>query len=372
MFLHTAGRPKFEAIFGSDMRPLFAILGLLLYLIPPRVDELPVIKDSEADQYVGKNVEVRGLVVSLTSSPLGTALISFGREYPNQTFAGFIAIVKESLTLVARKAILLLMAALSLILTASHSRAGLGWTLAQFKQQYGEPVLNREQIAGRIEYVFTGEDYLIAAFFLNRQVSRIKYICHSGSVFSWARARALLGANAPDAIWADASKNEANNSYRLSGTKDGVETYYASLTDDGKMLDIWTKEDDEAGRTSLKLDTPPLPSVRGSNEKGTGEITAGQAPSIDSGLTPKINQPDVQANATSWSPSQRSDSAHAAKIPNSRIRSSKHLRYVDVKTRLIALWHQSSRHEKSRGGKLFSNSKGRQRKKISYSAATSH
>jgi hypothetical protein len=36
-------------------------------------------------------VEVRGLVVSVTTSSLGTAFISFGREYPDQTFAGFIA-----------------------------------------------------------------------------------------------------------------------------------------------------------------------------------------------------------------------------------------------------------------------------------------
>ena len=50
-----------------------------------------MIKDSEAVQYVGKNVEVRGLVVSVTTSPLGTACISFGREFPDQTFAGFIA-----------------------------------------------------------------------------------------------------------------------------------------------------------------------------------------------------------------------------------------------------------------------------------------
>ena len=266
------------------------------------------------------------------------------------------------------------MTALSLILTASHSHAGLGWTLAQFKQQYGKPVLNQEQIAGRIGYVFTGEDYIIAAFFLNRQVSRIIYICRSGSVFSWERARALLGANAPDAIWGDASKNETDNSYRVIGTKDGVETYYASLTDDGKMLAIWTKEDDEAGRTSPKLDTPPLSSVMGSNEKSTGEITAGQASSIDSGLTPKINHPDVQANATSWSPSQRPDSAHAAhtKIPKKRLRSSMHPRYVDVKTRLIALWHQSLRHEKSRGGTLISNSNKRARKKADYTAETRH
>jgi RecJ-like exonuclease len=73
------------------MRPLIAILGLLLCFIATRADELPVIKDSEAAQYVGKTVEVRGFVVSITTSPLGTTFINFGREYPNQTFAGFIA-----------------------------------------------------------------------------------------------------------------------------------------------------------------------------------------------------------------------------------------------------------------------------------------
>lgn len=274
----------------------------------------------------------------------------------------------------ARKTILLLLAALSLILTASHCDAGLGWTVAQCKQQYGEPVLNQEQIAGRIGYVFKGEDYIIAAFFLNRQVSRIIYFCPSGSVFSWVKARALLGANAPDAIWADFSKNEADNSYRTNGTKDGVETYYASLTDDGKMLGIWTKEDDdEVGKTRPELNTSPLSSVMGSNEKSTGEITTGQTPSIDSGLTPKINHTNVQANATSWSPSQRPDSAQAArtKIPK-RHRSSLHPRYVDVKTRLIALWHQSLRHEKTRGGTLFSNSNKGERKKVGYTAETRH
>jgi DNA/RNA endonuclease YhcR with UshA esterase domain len=73
------------------MRPFFATLGLLLCLIATRADELPVIKDSEAVQFVGRYVEVRGLVESVTMSPLGTVFINFGGEYPNQTFAGFIA-----------------------------------------------------------------------------------------------------------------------------------------------------------------------------------------------------------------------------------------------------------------------------------------
>ena len=73
------------------MRPLLAMFSLFLCLITVRAGELPVIKDSEAVQYVGRNVEVRGFVVSVATSPLGTTFIIFGREYPNQTFAGFIA-----------------------------------------------------------------------------------------------------------------------------------------------------------------------------------------------------------------------------------------------------------------------------------------
>jgi RecJ-like exonuclease len=72
-------------------RRLFAVLGLLLCAVMTRADEPIVIKDSDAIKYVGKQVEVGGRVVSVITSPLGTAFINFGGEYPNQTFAGFIA-----------------------------------------------------------------------------------------------------------------------------------------------------------------------------------------------------------------------------------------------------------------------------------------
>jgi hypothetical protein len=73
------------------MRPLFAFLNLLLSLTLIRADEQAVIKDLEAIRHVGRYVEVCGLVVSVTSSPFGTAYINFEREYPNQSFAGFVA-----------------------------------------------------------------------------------------------------------------------------------------------------------------------------------------------------------------------------------------------------------------------------------------
>src|SRR6516225_323995 len=68
-----------------------AILALLVCVIAAPANDPIVIKDSEAIQYVGKEVEVRGRVASVTTSPLGTTFINFGGEYPNQKFAGFIA-----------------------------------------------------------------------------------------------------------------------------------------------------------------------------------------------------------------------------------------------------------------------------------------
>jgi hypothetical protein len=88
MFLCSANR--ILGYISFYMRPLFAFLSLLLCLIATRADEQRVIKDSEAIRYVGRYVEVCGLVVSVTTSPLGTAFINFGREYPNQIFAGFV------------------------------------------------------------------------------------------------------------------------------------------------------------------------------------------------------------------------------------------------------------------------------------------
>jgi RecJ-like exonuclease len=73
------------------IRLFIAMLALLLCVIAARADKPRVIKDWEAIQYVGKEAEVRGRVISVTTSPLGTTFINFGREYPNQTFAGYIA-----------------------------------------------------------------------------------------------------------------------------------------------------------------------------------------------------------------------------------------------------------------------------------------
>jgi hypothetical protein len=66
MFLRTANRPKLEAIFGSYMRTPLCYSPFAALLIGTHAHDLPVMKDSEAVQYVGRNIEVRGFVVSVT------------------------------------------------------------------------------------------------------------------------------------------------------------------------------------------------------------------------------------------------------------------------------------------------------------------
>jgi hypothetical protein len=71
-----------ESAFSTGIRPLFAILALLLCAIAARADKPIVIKDSEAIHYVGKEVEVRGRVAFVKTSPLGTAFYQFRRRIP--------------------------------------------------------------------------------------------------------------------------------------------------------------------------------------------------------------------------------------------------------------------------------------------------
>ena len=112
-----------------------------------------------------------------------------------------------------------------------------------------------------------------------------------------------------------------------------------------------------------------------SAESSKSEITSGQATSVDHVFTaispqenppppmetpestqtpivaptPEINQPDAQATASPWSSVQRQSFARAIrlKIHNIRHKSSARVRFVDVKKRLIALWHQSLRRSQT-------------------------
>ena len=167
--------------------------------------------------------------------------------------------------------------------------------------------------------------------------------------------------------------------------------------------DDLTKEARQAERDLLLNANPAtLFTVVGLNGKSsTDKMTSAQASSVDHAFTeispkeipssqmkaaastptpvlaftPEINRHDVQANTSSWSPVHWQDSARVIrpKIRNVRDRSSVVLRSVDVKMRLIALWHQSlARSEKSRSWTASSNLNRGVRKKAAYIAETNH
>ena len=87
------------------------------------------------------------------------------------------------------------------------------------------------------------------------------------------------------------------------------------------------------------------------------------------------NRNDAQANSDAGPLADRQDSARAIgpKASNVRNRSSVAFGSVDVKRRLIELWHQSlAKSEKSRSWTAFSNLNRGARKKAAYTAETNH
>jgi hypothetical protein len=105
-----------------------------------------------------------------------------------------------------------------------------------------------------------------------------------------------------------------------------------------------------------------------STDQSTGELDAGQVADVDSKLTPKTAHPDVLANATSVSPSQQTTSAEVnrPKIGHVRHRSIVRHQMLDVKTRLLALWHQSlAPSEKCSKSALFWDWREMKTKKVS-------
>ncbi len=107
-------------------------------------------------------------------------------------------------------------------------------------------------------------------------------------------------------------------------------------------------------------------------ENSNTETAASTRTSVDA-LAPQINQADRHASTNWFSPALPQDSSQVIRprVPKARTRSSVRPRFVDVKTRLLALWHQSlKRPQESSGWTLFSRSNQWRRKKISYTEKT--
>ena len=92
-------------------------------------------------------------------------------------------------------------------------------------------------------------------------------------------------------------------------------------------------------------------------------------------FTPELDRHPIPANTNPWISGHRQAAGQTRlEVPRTRSKSSYvKPRFVDVKMRLIELWHQSLAHRDNfRSWTPFSNLKKEDRKKISYTAQTNH
>jgi hypothetical protein len=119
----------------------------------------------------------------------------------------------------------------------------------------------------------------------------------------------------------------------------------------------------------------PLSEGAGFNGKSIDQSTPAQLASSESGFASETNNPELPTKVRVWSGAERQESAPAIRPRNHNLRYRLPFqpRLVDVRTRLIKLWHQSlARAEKFRGWTLFSYPHQRRSKKVSYSMETNH
>ena len=77
------------------MKAFLRLLMSVLFVTAPlasqsRAQAPVVVSDTQAEQYLGQDVTVEGLVTAVTTSRKGNTFINFGGVYPNQTFTGWI------------------------------------------------------------------------------------------------------------------------------------------------------------------------------------------------------------------------------------------------------------------------------------------
>jgi DNA/RNA endonuclease YhcR with UshA esterase domain len=75
---------------GKIRISLFVSIIVALLLNEASWASEPLISDSQAPQYIGKDVLVKGIVANVHVSKKGNIFLNFSRPYPNHTFAGVI------------------------------------------------------------------------------------------------------------------------------------------------------------------------------------------------------------------------------------------------------------------------------------------
>jgi len=127
--------------------------------------------------------------------------------------------------------------------------------------------------------------------------------------------------------------------------KSGVHGLLTDLITEAVSNDYQSNDQaaNNAYSTELSADFEKNEQGASSNGGSSAVVPAGKGMSVNSGLTPTADKPHVPANVISWSPVLPPTPAVAVRSKTGHIkhRSIVRLKIVDVKVRLLELWHQS-------------------------------
>jgi hypothetical protein len=157
-----------------------------------------------------------------------------------------------------KKTLLLLMVFASLTLPNS-AKAGLGWSLSQCQDHYGDSVHYRPTSEyGRQKYLFQTKDYYISVWLFDDMVSCINYKRINGGVILGNDIGTLLQANAPKADWSvDPEKDSTGLVWWYGKVSRDPFAYQADYTHDG-IVDIFTRADLEMVNAAKNLQNKGL------------------------------------------------------------------------------------------------------------------
>jgi hypothetical protein len=146
---------------------------------------------------------------------------------------------------------------LATVLFKNTALAGLGWTLEECKENYGEPTDKQTHALGIEEYEFSAEGFYIDLEM--DQKGKVGYIAYTKSSIADELAVQLMKQNAPKASW-EIEPDSSPNRKGWWGSENGSRVYLALLIKSipiptgttGDVLAIGTFEFDRLYRASKK------------------------------------------------------------------------------------------------------------------------
>ena len=127
---------------------------------------------------------------------------------------------------------------------ADSAKAGLGWSLSECENHYGDSLYNKPTSEyGRQKYFFQTKDYFITVWLFDDMVSCINYKKLDGDVISLSDIGTLLQVNAPKADWSVDSEKDSTGSVWWYGQVSRDPFAYQAEYTKGDVVGIFTRAD---------------------------------------------------------------------------------------------------------------------------------